>query len=235
MGEAERIVPGIYLVAGPNISHAEDATAFVIEFGDELVMIDSGVGRSIDVILDNIAEAGLDPERISTLILTHCHIDHIGGAGEIRERTGCRIVVHELDADAIEIGDPNKTAAGWYGRKLLPIPVDYRLRGASESLTFGGENLHCLHTPGHTPGSISIYLDRGGKRVLFGQDIHGPFHPAFGSDVDMWAQSMQKLLDLDADILCEGHFGIFQSKDRVGKYILRYLKEHGKSHTKSNG
>lgn len=226
MGEAEQIIPGVYLVAGPNISHAEDATSFVIQFADELVMIDSGLGRSVPVILENIHSIGLDPKQISTLILTHCHIDHIGGAREIREHTGCRIAVHELDADAVETGDASKTAAGWYGRKLSPLTVDHRLSGALESLTFGQETLYYVHTPGHTPGSISVYLDRGGLRVLFGQDIHGPFHPAFGSDVAMWAQSMQKLLALEADILCEGHFGIFRPKDMVKKYILRYLKDY---------
>lgn len=226
MGQAETIVKGIHLVAGPNISHAEDATAFVIEFADQLVMIDSGVGRSVPIILDNIRSAGLDPDNISTLILTHCHIDHIGGAGAIREQTGCRIVVHDSDADAAEAGDPSKTAAGWYGRKLTPLPVDHRLMGSLETLKFGEEVLHCLHTPGHTPGSISVYLDRDSQRILFGQDIHGPFHPAFGSDVDLWAESMQKLLALEADILCEGHFGIFRTRERVRKYIQRYLKEH---------
>lgn len=226
MGQTEMIVNGIHLVAGPNMSHAEDATAFVIEFADQLVMIDSGLGQSVPTILDNIRGAGLDPGKIKTLILTHCHIDHIGGAGAIREQTGCRIVVHELDAEAASTGDSSKTAAGWYGRKLAPLPVDQRLTGSQETLHFGEEALHCLHTPGHTPGSISLYIDRGGKRVLFGQDIHGPFHPAFGSDVEQWAESMQKLLGLDADILCEGHFGIFRTKERVRKYIQRYLNEH---------
>lgn len=226
MGEAEQIIPGVYLVAGPNISHSEDAASFVIEFGEQLVMIDSGLGRSVPVILDNIRSSGLDPKHISTLILTHCHIDHIGGARELREQTGCRIAVHEMDAAAVETGDPDKTAASWYGRKLTPVNIDQRLTGARESLSFGQETLHCVHTPGHTPGSISLYLDRGGKRVLFGQDIHGPFHPAFASDVEEWAQSMRKLLALEADILCEGHFGIFQPKDMVKKYILRYLKDN---------
>jgi glyoxylase-like metal-dependent hydrolase (beta-lactamase superfamily II) len=226
MGEAEQIVRGVYLVGGPNVSHSDDATSFVMEFRDQLVLVDSGLGRSVPVILDNIRSAGLDPANISTLILTHCHIDHIGGAGELREKTGCRIAVHELDAEAVETGDSAKTAAGWYGRKLLPVMVDRRLTGPLESLPFGGETLHCLHTPGHTPGSISLYLDRDGQRVLFGQDIHGPFHPAFGSNVGMWAESMHKLLDLEADVLCEGHFGVFRTKDMVKKYIQRYLREY---------
>ena len=53
------------------------------------------------------------------------------------------------------------------------------------------------------PGSIAVYVDIGGQRVLFGQDIHGPFMKEWGSDLAQWKQSM-KLLALNADILCEG-------------------------------
>ncbi len=81
----------------------------------------------------------------------------------------------------------------------------------------------CIHRDIH-PVPISVYIDRGEKRILFGQDIHGPFLLSFGSDVEEWKKSMKKLLDLEADILCEGHFGIYRSKDSVGKYIKSYLK-----------
>jgi glyoxylase-like metal-dependent hydrolase (beta-lactamase superfamily II) len=118
------------------------------------------------------------------------------------------------------------TAANWYETDFPPTPIDIRFRGEHEILRYGGEELHLLHTPGHTPGSMSLYLDRGGKRVLFGQDIHGPFLPSFGSDVGRWRKSMEKLLALDADILCEGHFGIFQTKDQVSKYIRNYLRQY---------
>jgi glyoxylase-like metal-dependent hydrolase (beta-lactamase superfamily II) len=86
--------------------------------------------------------------------------------------------------------------------------------------------LKWLHTPGHTPGSICLYLDRGEERVLFGQDIHGPFLPSFRSDINLWKSSMEKLLALDADVLCEGHFGIFRPRDRVNGYIRKYLKSY---------
>jgi glyoxylase-like metal-dependent hydrolase (beta-lactamase superfamily II) len=131
-----------------------------------------------------------------------------------------------LDAKAVETGDSFKTAANWYGATFPPTKVDRKLSGAHEIFKFGQEELHCLHTPGHTPGSISLYLDREGKRVLFGQDIHGPFHKAFDSDIEAWKKSMQALLALNADILCEGHFGIFQPKERVRGYIERYLEEY---------
>lgn len=226
MGNAEQIIEGVWLVGGPNVSLSEDATVFVIDFSGDLVMIDTGAGRSARTLVRNIEGAGLDPARISTAILTHCHIDHIGAAPYFREKFGCRLAAHELDARAIEEGDPVMTAANWYETDFPPTPIDIRFRGEHEILRYGGEELHLLHTPGHTPGSMSLYLDRGGKRVLFGQDIHGPFLPSFGSDVSRWRKSMEKLLALDADILCEGHFGIFQTKDQVSKYIQNYLRQY---------
>ncbi len=62
---------------------------------------------------------------------------------------------------------------------------------------------------GHTPGSIALTVDSDGQKILFGQDIHGPFNEAWGSDLEQWKHSMQVLLDLQAVILCEGHFGIY--------------------------
>lgn len=226
MGKAEIIADGVYLIGGPNISRSDDATSFIIDFNGELVMIDSGAGRSVETLEENMEGAGLDPRKVSTLILTHCHIDHIGGAPWFKESLDCRIIIHDLDAEALETGDPARTASHSYGIEFPPLRTDKRLFGELETLAFGAETLQCLHTPGHTPGSISIYLDRGGKRILFGQDIHGPFLASFGSNIEMWRESMKKLIALNADILCEGHFGIFTSKKSVRDYIERYLKQY---------
>lgn len=224
MKRAGEIVDGIYIIGGPDISHSSDATAFVLDFGSELVMIDSGAGGSFRIMVENIEKAGLNPHDISMLILTHCHIDHIGSAPQFKRNFSCELVIHDLDADAVENGDPVLTAANWYDTEFPPTPVDRRLTGDSGEFQINDETLHFLHTPGHTPGSIALYIDRGDKRVLFGQDIHGPFLPSFGSDIEEWKKSMKKLLDLEADILCEGHFGIYRSKDSVEKYIKKYLK-----------
>jgi glyoxylase-like metal-dependent hydrolase (beta-lactamase superfamily II) len=222
----EEIISGVYLIGGPAITSADDAAIYLIDFAGELVLIDAGAGRSSSQIVRNIEMLGLNPVSISHLILTHCHIDHIGSAPFFKKQYGTKILIHELDAKAVESGDPRKTAANWYGTTFPPTAVDRKLIGEHEILKFGQEELHCLHTPGHTPGSIALYLDRAGKRVLFGQDIHGPFHRDFDSDIKEWKKSMQKLLNLNADILCEGHFGIFESKERVRSYIERYLEEY---------
>ncbi len=224
--KTEEIVSGVYLIGGPDVTQADDAAVYLIDFAGELVMIDAGAGRSSSQIVRNIEILGLKPSAVSHMILTHCHIDHIGSAPFFREKYGAKIVIHELDAKALETGDSIRTAANWYGTTFPPTKVDQLLKGTHEVLKFGEEELHCLHTPGHTPGSISVYLDRGGKRVLFGQDIHGPFNKAFGSDIVAWRKSMQTLLALEADILCEGHFGIYRSKNNVKDYIERYIEEY---------
>jgi glyoxylase-like metal-dependent hydrolase (beta-lactamase superfamily II) len=222
----EEIISGIYLIGGPNITSSDDAAVYLIDFAGDLVMIDAGAGRSSSQLVRNIEMLGLNPANISHLFLTHCHIDHIGSAPFFNQEYGTKILIYELDAKAVETGDSLKTAANWYGTSFPPTKVGQKLKGSHEILKFGQEELHCLHTPGHTPGSIAVYLDRDGKRVLFGQDIHGPFNAAFGSDIEAWKKSMQALLALNADILCEGHFGIYQPKDRVREYIERYLEEY---------
>lgn len=224
--KTEEIAEGVYLIGGPNVTRPEDAAVYLVDFGDELAMIDSGAGNSSSQLDRNIEMLGLKPSKLTQIILTHCHIDHIGSATYFREKYKSEIVIHELDARALETGDSMKTAANWYGTTFPPTRVDRKLKGAHEILKFGKEDLHCLHTPGHTPGSISVYLDRAGQRILFGQDIHGPFNRAFDSDIAAWRKSMNVLLLLEADILCEGHFGIYRPKNKVKDYIERYLEEY---------
>ena len=222
----EKIISGVYLVGSADITDPKDCSIYLMDLG-ELVLIDTGAGISVDAIIQNIKELGLDPGKLSTVILTHCHIDHTGGAHEFRKRFGARIIIHDLDAAAVETGDKVLTGASWYGIDFAPLPVDVKLLKDEELLYFGAQKIVCLHTPGHTPGSISLYLDKEGKRILFGQDIHGPFLAEFGANMSHWQKSMETLLALNADILCEGHFGVYKPANKVRQYIEHYLDEYG--------
>jgi len=224
--DPKEIHNGVYIVGSSDISDAKDCCVYLLDLG-ELVLIDAGAGASAGTIARNIEKLGFDPARLSTIILTHCHIDHVGGAAALEARSGAKIVMHELDAHPVEHGDQKMTAAGWYGVKFQPLQVDLKFSGSREVLPIGGHEVVLLHTPGHTPGSLSAYLDKGGKRVLFGQDIHGPFLADFGANMTDWQASMEQLIALNADILCEGHFGIYQPNKKVAAYIQRYLDEYG--------
>lgn len=222
------ISKNIYLVGSSEITDSRDCAVYLIDLG-ELILVDAGAGPSAPQIVRNIERVGQDPTRLSTVIITHCHVDHSGGARLFQKRFGAQLVMHEQDAKAVEKGDVRMTAALWYNLPFEPTPVDIKLSGQEQTLTFGLYSIACLHTPGHTPGSISLCLDLGGKRFLFGQDIHGPFHSDFGSDLVAWRESMQRLLALEADVLCEGHFGVYQPKEQVSAYIEQYLKAYAEN------
>jgi glyoxylase-like metal-dependent hydrolase (beta-lactamase superfamily II) len=110
--------------------------------------------------------------------------------------------------------------------KAPPTRVDLRL-SKDHVLEFPKGELLCIHTPGHTPGSIAVLFETGKEKVLFGQDIHGPFSPSFRSDTAQWASSMRHLIEYEADILCEGHFGTIRPARQVTRYIESYLKQYG--------
>jgi len=220
------IAKDVFVVGGPDITDDRDGCIYLISLG-ELILIDTGAGWSVDQIIHNVQSLGLDGKNLNKILLTHCHIDHIGGAPEIRKRFGSKIYAHNLDAPPMEKGDPILTAASWYQTTFPPTPVDVKFNLPEEILTIGQQKIICLHTPGHTPGSICIYLDKDGKRILFGQDLHGPILKEFGSSLEDYGRSTKKLLDLDADILCEGHFGIYKTKKDVRNYILSYRRQYG--------
>ena len=221
-----KIEEDIFIVGGPDITDGRDGCIYLINLG-EMILVDTGAGWSVDKIFKNIKGLGLDCKNLTKILLTHCHIDHVGGAPVIKRRFGSKIYIHKLDAPPLENGDPILTAANWYQTSFPPTPVDVKFNLPEEILTIGEQKIICLHTPGHTPGSICIYLDKNGKRILFAQDLHGPILPEFGSNLGDWDHSTQKLLDLDADILCEGHFGIYKTKKEARNYILSYRRQYG--------
>jgi glyoxylase-like metal-dependent hydrolase (beta-lactamase superfamily II) len=220
------IIKDIYIVGGPDITDGRDGCIYLINLG-KLILIDTGAGWSVDKIINNIQKLGFNSKNLSKILLTHCHIDHIGGLPEIKKRFGSKVYIHKLDAPPLETGDPILTAAKWYQTTFPPTPIDVKFNLPEEVLTIGEQKIVCLHTPGHTPGSICIYLDKDGKRILFGQDLHGPLLSEFGSNLEDYGRSTKKLLDLDADILCEGHFGIYKTKKDVKNYILSYRRQYG--------
>ncbi len=220
------IIKDIFIVGGPDITDGRDGCIYLINL-EELILIDTGAGWSVDKIIKNIEKLGFDCTDLSKILLTHCHIDHIGGVPEIKKRFRPKIFIHKLDAPPLENGDPILTAASWYQTTFPPTPVDVKFNEPGEILTVGDKKLVCLHTPGHTPGSICIYMDKDGKRILFGQDLHGPLLEEFGSNIEDYGRSTKKLLNLDADILCEGHFGIYKTKKEVRDYILSYRRQYG--------
>jgi glyoxylase-like metal-dependent hydrolase (beta-lactamase superfamily II) len=215
---SKKITGEVYQVGGATISDSRDCAVYLLDLG-ELVLIDSGLGGGFDRMIRNIESIGFDPARISTVIITHCHVDHVGGAALFQERFGSRLVMHDEDAKIVGRGDQTLTAAFCFNIDFQPLRVDVVLRDEEENLTFGDRKVVCLHTPGHTPGSLSAYFDMDGLRILFAQDIGAALLKEFNCDPVAWMKSVKKLLALDADILCDGHSGAYGPKKVVEQYL----------------
>ena len=217
------ITSHISLVGGAGVSAPSDGAVYLVRDGNQGALIDAGTGRGTSRIMDNIRTQGLQPGEIAYLFLTHCHYDHSGGAPALRELTGCALVAHALDATFLEEGNNDVTAASWYGTFMEPYGVDIKVTGKGQSFDLGSLSLEVHHTPGHSPGSTVITVESDNKLVLFGQDIHGPLNDLFLSNRNDYVRSLEYILSLGADILCEGHFGIYHGKDEVRDFIESYL------------
>ncbi|OHD63707.1 MAG: MBL fold metallo-hydrolase [Spirochaetes bacterium RBG_13_51_14] len=218
-----KITSDIFLVGGPGNSDSSDAAIYLIISGGEAALVDAGTGNGAARVMKNIRAAGVDPRSIRYLFITHCHYDHTGGANRMRDETGCAIIAHELDAEFLEAGDAEVTAASWYGARMDPVRVDIKVTGRERLFTVGSLRLAFYHAPGHSPGSAVLTVESDGKLVLFGQDVHGPLNDALRSVREDYVNSLEFMLSLEADILCEGHFGVYAGKEKVRDFIESFL------------
>ncbi len=210
-------------VGGSGFTDSADAAVYLIHINGHAAIVDAGCGGSIDRLLHNIRSCNVSPDSIEYLLLTHCHFDHTGGAAQLKAQIDLKIVAHELDARYLETGNQEVTAASWYGSTLQPVSIDIKLRKPEETIRLGPHEIVATHLPGHSPGSVVYRVESDGQVVLFGQDVHGPIHPDLLSDAGDYQASLQKMLDMNADILCEGHFGVYRGKDKVRKFIRSFM------------
>ena len=218
----KEITAEVFLVGGEN-THPHDAAEYLISSAGESALVDSGTGKCNERIINNIKKSGINPDTIKYIFLTHCHYDHTGGAAALKELTGAEIIAHELDSIYLEEGNSEVTAASWYGEQQPLFYIDRKINADRTLFRLGKLEIMAIHTPGHTPGSIVLLIDSCGKKVLFGQDVHGPLHPALKSDRAAYIRSLNILLTLEADILCEGHYGVVSGKDKVRNFIRSFI------------
>jgi hydroxyacylglutathione hydrolase len=162
-------------------------SALVIDPGDDAADIAALVSRS-----------GL---KVTHILHTHAHIDHIGGSADFQRRCGGQAWLHKGDQWLHEHFETQCKMIG------LPVPDAIVLAGWLEEgrrFELGALRLEVLHTPGHTPGSCSFVLQGGGEQVVFAGDtlFAGSIGRTdlWGGDTELIFESLQgKLLALDDD------------------------------------
>ncbi|MBA7665951.1 putative metallo-hydrolase YflN [subsurface metagenome] len=206
------IIPKVY-----QITHRSTNIILIAE--DELTLVDTGFRGSSPQIISFIQSLGRSVEDISLIIITHNHLDHVGGLAELKKFTKAKVAVHKADLSDSEDGLPYPKIA----RKLLHIPpfsilrpllyaklddIDIQLEGGEVFSPLGG--LQVIHTPGHTPGSISLFSPQK-KLLIVGDALNNRrqnlrLPPKFVStDLTQAVDSVKRIAQLDFDILCFGH------------------------------
>lgn len=163
--------------------------AFLIR-GDRITLIGSGVAGAEERIFAALHPAATGPEGIDQLILTHSHPDHLGAARAIRMASGCRVLAHAAERSWIEDTDRQERERPVPGFRTLvggPVAVDTPLLGGETVTVDRSLTLQVLHTPGHSPGSISLWCPEQralfcGDAVLLPGDM--PIFDDYGAAVD---------------------------------------------------
>ncbi len=166
-----------------------DASHLVVENG-RAAFVDVGTGHSVPILLGALEAKGLPPETVDFVIVTHVHLDHAGGAGELMRRLpGARLVVHPRGAR--HMVDPAKLwagAAAVFGADFVrrsygePVPVDAsRIVEAGDGFTLelGGRPLRFLDTPGHARHHFCVWDEA--SRSMFTGDTFGLSYPELAS------------------------------------------------------
>ncbi len=205
------VVPGIHTIKGLGAGRAY----LIVEAGG-LTLVDTGLRGSAKAVLATVAAVERGPDDIRRIVITHHHGDHTGALAELAERSGAEVLAHALDAPVIRgeqpppgprFGGPLRPLLARTAPTGAPARVDRELTGDEELDCLGG--LRVLHTPGHTPGSISLYS--AAQRLLFTGDaamhLFGVRPPLrlFTEDRATARASLARLAALQIDVALFGH------------------------------
>jgi glyoxylase-like metal-dependent hydrolase (beta-lactamase superfamily II) len=189
--------------------------------GENTILIDTGLDACLKGVLDNIKRDGFDTDKIELIITTHSHPDHFDGIRSFMQND-IRLALHPEEDKFLK-----ETGMGFYNMFGLQLP-EYRVDLSLQEGEFKLKNtvFEIYHTPGHSPGSISIYWPE--KKALIVGDVifqAGVGRTDFpGGDGNLLKQSIEKLSKLDVEYLLPGHGDIVQGKDNI-KRNFDYVAE----------
>lgn len=208
-----RLFPDIHRVDGVSCN------VYIITEPDGLTVIDAGMPGAERRILAAISALGRSPRDVRHILLTHQHVDHIGGLAALANATGAQTWASEGDTPAIEGRAEREAPHGPLGivfravffARLRPAAIGAVVREGDTLPVLSGEGgLRVIETPGHTVGHVSFYLPA--RRLLFAGDAVRSgsgrlvVPPAMlNLDTPMALRSVGKLATLDVDTCLSGH------------------------------
>jgi hydroxyacylglutathione hydrolase len=211
----------VWLLAGGEpvdpFGDPDDCNVYAVETGTGVILIDAGVGREPQRIVDALTHLGIDPERVVALLLTHTHLDHSGGAAFLRE--SLKLDVHASteavrrlrDADEDAIALTAARAVGIYRPDDHLEAVEAHALHDGDTLTWGQTTVRAIATPGHASDHLAFLIDLGSERILCSGDLifsRGRIHLLSTPDSSLQGliRSVNSLRGLVFTMLLPGHF-----------------------------
>ena len=141
----------------------------LIRTDEGLILLDAGYPCTKHLLLASIIRLGFDPADVRWILLTHAHSDHFGAANEFRNLYGTKVALSA--ADAASMREKPFRAVGSFANAAWSMPVIDRELEDGEIFRFGGKEIRCVLTPGHTLGTMSFFFDvtDNGVTYLAGQ------------------------------------------------------------------
>lgn len=165
-----QIMPDVHM-----LKDVGSAPAFLLVSDGELALIDTGMIGQTSKVIAQMEDKGFAVSDVQTIVLTHCHCDHTGGAAELAKLSGAKILAHQDETPYIK-QERTQPAPSLLLRVLFWLfdrvykthisSIDVALQDGDTVDILGG--LEVIHVPGHTPGSIALY--QAERQMLFSGD-----------------------------------------------------------------
>lgn len=223
----------VYSIDTQMAGHSGITSSYLIR-GSRPCLVETGTALSAPVVIDSLASLGIESADLATIVVTHIHLDHAGGVGDIAAAfPNARVVVHERGARYLV--DPTRlvaSASRVFGPDmdrlfgpLLATPAERLVTlGERDSIDLGdGRRLDSFHNPGHASHHVALVDSATGD--LYTGDAAGVFVPDTAEvrpatpppdfDLDLALTSLQRMREAEPTRLLFSHFGAVDDVDRV--------------------
>jgi glyoxylase-like metal-dependent hydrolase (beta-lactamase superfamily II) len=234
-----RIADGVYVLPIPRGSRGAGGflnLTLILDEQNGNTLVDAGLPGQAETIGAALTEVGIGVRDLRRIIFTHQDLDHVGSGAALVRQSGATVLAHPADAAHIDGSlRPLKPSPEMLERRpqmrevlerLEPVRVDEHLADDDRLDLAGGTRV--IFTPGHTPGHLSLYLERpkvlvaGDALTAEGGHLNGP-NPPLTLDVRAAVRSVRRLADLEIDTIVCYHGGVV-SEDANGQ-LRRVVRE----------
>jgi hydroxyacylglutathione hydrolase len=211
--------------------HRLGVNVYLIDGGDEFLLIDIGFMDVVDEIVELIRQMDFNLSTCRMIIATHADADHIQGIARAKELLKTKVAAHPSSVEPLETGDQVTTYALIKAQNIdIPMPpckID-ELLNEGDQIKLGNLTLDVWHTPGHTPGHLSFKM---GNLLFSGDNIYkdgcvGVIDAHHGSNIPDFINSLKRLLNDDAEFWLPSHGPVFRRDKKLIQKTIDRLTQY---------